>query len=152
MAKLEDLRPLTTLLKASCRLNSSRSSLFSWTVANVLELTYKTPTGCLGKTLLSRDSEPNIEFVEAGRPWSFDGDGAAFRLASVHASFVWFGPLELLKAQPPSSSSILRSTNSEQKRADGFRNGFLVGRLEPFIAVDPSLFEAIDVMQTLLDA
>ena len=26
--------------------------------------------------------EPGIEVVEAGRPWSFDGDGALFRLVS----------------------------------------------------------------------
>lgn len=32
--------------------------------------------------LLYRDREPTLEVVEAGRPWSFDGDGRLFRLVS----------------------------------------------------------------------
>jgi hypothetical protein len=32
--------------------------------------------------LLYRDDEPRLEIVEAGRSWSFDGDGALFRLVS----------------------------------------------------------------------
>src|SRR5207253_4013701 len=31
---------------------------------------------------LYRHDEPRLEIVEAGRPWSFDGDGALFRLVS----------------------------------------------------------------------
>ena len=29
----------------------------------------------LGNELIYRDSEPTLEIVTAGRPWSFDGDG-----------------------------------------------------------------------------
>ena len=36
----------------------------------------------LDNELLYRDDEPRLEIDEAGRPWSFDGDGALFRLAS----------------------------------------------------------------------
>ena len=32
--------------------------------------------------LLYRHDEARLEVAEAGRPWSFDGDGALFRLAS----------------------------------------------------------------------
>ena len=32
--------------------------------------------------MLYRDREPTLEIAEAGRPWSFDGDGALFRLLS----------------------------------------------------------------------
>jgi SNF2 family DNA or RNA helicase len=32
--------------------------------------------------LLYRHDEPRLEVVQAGRPWSFDGDGAMFRLVS----------------------------------------------------------------------
>src|SRR5436305_8822497 len=53
-----------------------------WHGSAVVELTYKDGTGRLGNELLYRDSEPTIEVVESGRPWSFDGDGALLRLAS----------------------------------------------------------------------
>ncbi|MDR3566901.1 MAG: hypothetical protein P4L43_02630 [Syntrophobacteraceae bacterium] len=47
-----------------------------------MELTYKTPTGKVANELLYRDAEQRLEIVEQGRPWSFDGDGALFRLVS----------------------------------------------------------------------
>src|SRR2546422_1491703 len=53
-----------------------------WHGTSVVELTYKDATGRLGNELLYRDREPALEVVSAGRPWSFDGDGARFRLVS----------------------------------------------------------------------
>ncbi|MCG3171859.1 MAG: RNA polymerase-associated protein RapA [Pseudomonadales bacterium] len=53
-----------------------------WHGSEALELTYKTPTGAVANELLYRDDESRLEIVEQGRPWSFDGDGALFRLAS----------------------------------------------------------------------
>ena len=53
-----------------------------WFGSEALELTYKTPTGKVANELLYRHDEPRLEIVEAGRPWSFDGDGALFRLVS----------------------------------------------------------------------
>jgi len=53
-----------------------------WYGSAVVELTYKEATGRLGGTLLYRDNEPALEIVTRGRPWSFDGDGAMFRLVS----------------------------------------------------------------------
>jgi SNF2 family DNA or RNA helicase len=53
-----------------------------WYGSAVVELTYKDATGRLGNELLYRDREPTITIVEQGRPWSFDGDGALFRLVS----------------------------------------------------------------------
>jgi SNF2 family DNA or RNA helicase len=53
-----------------------------WISAGVVELTYKDAAGHLGNELLYRDREPTLEVVTAGRPWSFDGDGAMFRLVS----------------------------------------------------------------------
>ncbi|MDQ2651840.1 MAG: DEAD/DEAH box helicase, partial [Chloroflexota bacterium] len=53
-----------------------------WFGSNALELTYKTAEGRVGNTLLYRDDEARLEVVEKGRPWSFDGDGAQFRLVS----------------------------------------------------------------------
>ena len=53
-----------------------------WFGSEALELTYKTSTGKVANELLYREDEPRLEIVEVGRPWSFDGDGALFRLVS----------------------------------------------------------------------
>ena len=53
-----------------------------WYGTEAIELTYKTPSGKVANELLYRNDEARIEVVETGRPWSFDGDGAVFRLAS----------------------------------------------------------------------
>ena len=53
-----------------------------WFGSDALELTYKAPTGKVANEILYRDAEPRLEIVEVGRPWSFDGDGALFRLVS----------------------------------------------------------------------
>ena len=53
-----------------------------WFGSEALELTYKTAAGKVANELLYRHDEPRLELVEQGRPWSFDGDGALFRLVS----------------------------------------------------------------------
>ena len=53
-----------------------------WFGSEALELTYKTAAGKVANELLYRHDEPRIDLVEQGRPWSFDGDGALFRLVS----------------------------------------------------------------------
>lgn len=53
-----------------------------WHGSDAVELTYKTSDGTVTNELLYRQDEPRIEIVERGRPWSFDGDGALFRLVS----------------------------------------------------------------------
>jgi SNF2 family DNA or RNA helicase len=53
-----------------------------WFGSEALELTYKTSAGRVANELVYRHDEPRIEIVEAGRPWSFDGDGGLFRLVS----------------------------------------------------------------------
>ena len=53
-----------------------------WFGSEALELTYKTPAGKVANELLYRDDESRLEIVEIGRPWSFDGNGALFRLVS----------------------------------------------------------------------
>ena len=54
-----------------------------WYGDSAIELTYKVPTtGRIGSELLYRPDEPRLAVVEAGRPWSFDGDGSLFRLVS----------------------------------------------------------------------
>jgi superfamily II DNA or RNA helicase len=53
-----------------------------WFGTVAIEVTYKDASGRLGNELLYRDREPTLEIVECGRPWSFDGDSALFRLLS----------------------------------------------------------------------
>ena len=53
-----------------------------WYGSDALELAYRLPQGRLADQILYRDDEPRLEVVEQGRPWSFDGDGALFRMVS----------------------------------------------------------------------
>jgi superfamily II DNA or RNA helicase len=53
-----------------------------WFGSEAIELTYKDATGKVANTLLYREAEPRLSLIEQGRPWSFDGDGAAFRLVA----------------------------------------------------------------------
>jgi SNF2 family DNA or RNA helicase len=45
-----------------------------------VQLVYKTPDGVLKDRLLNRGDEANIDLATLERPWSFDGDGEAFKL------------------------------------------------------------------------
>jgi SNF2 family DNA or RNA helicase len=47
-----------------------------------IELTYKDSKGKLANELIYRDREGDIEILESGKPWSFDGDPDLFRLVS----------------------------------------------------------------------
>ncbi|HEV3003724.1 MAG TPA: SNF2-related protein, partial [Pirellulales bacterium] len=53
-----------------------------WIGTVAIEVTYKDSAGRLGSELLYRDREPTLEVAVVGQPWSFDGDGALFRLVS----------------------------------------------------------------------
>jgi len=53
-----------------------------WHGSDVIEVTYKDASGRPANELLYRDREPSLEIVTQGTPFSFDGDGAQFRLAS----------------------------------------------------------------------
>lgn len=53
-----------------------------WHGDQALTLTWRDHDGRTGQELVFRDKEPFIEIVQAGRPWSFDGDGDLFRLAA----------------------------------------------------------------------
>ncbi len=79
--KLEQLQPNTAIRGI---LPDSAVSVVNvqWFGSEALELTYKEASGRVGNQLLYRHDEPRLEVIEAGRPWSFDGDGALFRLVS----------------------------------------------------------------------
>jgi superfamily II DNA or RNA helicase len=49
--------------------------------ADAVQVIYRTPDGTLKDRLLGRVDEPTIEIAATECPWSFDGDGEAFKLA-----------------------------------------------------------------------
>lgn len=53
-----------------------------WIGSQGIKVIYRDPSGPLAERLLYRDDEPTLQVVEAGRPWSFDGDGELLRLVS----------------------------------------------------------------------
>ena len=57
-------------------------SMFSGSALTLWSSPTRRPTGKVANELLYRHDEPRLEVVEQGRPWSFDGDGALFRLVS----------------------------------------------------------------------
>jgi SNF2 family DNA or RNA helicase len=81
VTRLEDLQPNATVRGI---LPDSLGTVVQvqWFGSEALELTYKDPAGRVANVLLYRHDESRLEVVEQGRPWSFDGDGALFRLVS----------------------------------------------------------------------
>ncbi|MBU4372686.1 MAG: DUF3883 domain-containing protein [Proteobacteria bacterium] len=81
MIRLEDLQPNAAIrgVLPDCLVTVVS---VQWFGSEALELTYKTPAGKVANELLYRHDEPRLDLVEQGRPWSFDGDGALFRLVS----------------------------------------------------------------------
>lgn len=81
MSQLEELKPNASVkgVLPDCLVTVVN---VQWFGSAALELTYKTPTGKVANELLYRHDEPRIEVVQQGQPWSFDGDGALFRLVS----------------------------------------------------------------------
>ena len=79
--KLEDL---TTNAAVEGILADSLVTVVSvqWYGDAAVELTYKTQAGEVANELLYREDESRIRVAEQARPWSFDGDGALFRLVS----------------------------------------------------------------------
>jgi SNF2 family DNA or RNA helicase len=81
MGRLEELQTNTSVRGI---LPSGLATVVSvqWFGSEALELTYKDASGKVANELLYRHDESRIEIVEQGQPWSFDGDGALFRLVS----------------------------------------------------------------------
>ncbi len=81
MARLEELQP-GTLVEGILPNQHVTVVAARWLGTVGVELTYKAADGQLGSELLYRDSESSLEIVTESLPWSFDGDGGNFRLAS----------------------------------------------------------------------
>ncbi len=81
MAALEDLKPGGSVRGV---LPGGIVTVVSvqWFGSDAVELTYKDASGRVANEILYRDREADLEIVEEGRPWSFDGDGSLFRLVA----------------------------------------------------------------------
>jgi superfamily II DNA or RNA helicase len=53
-----------------------------WHGTDALTLVYRGPDGRVADEILYRHDEARLQVVKTGGPWSFDGDGALFRLVS----------------------------------------------------------------------
>ena len=79
--RLEDLKPACAVLGILPNESVTVVSV-EWFGSNAIELTYKSASGGVANELLYRDDENRLKIVTQGRSWSFDGDGADFRLVS----------------------------------------------------------------------
>ncbi|MFN8861980.1 MAG: helicase-related protein [Gemmatimonadaceae bacterium] len=79
--KLEDLQPDATVRGVLPDALATVVSV-SWHGSDALTLVYRGPNGRVADEILYRHDEPRLEIAQAGRPWSFDGDGALFRLVA----------------------------------------------------------------------
>ena len=79
MVKLEDLKPGMPLVG----LEPSSVATVAAVVPigdGAVQVFYRAPDGTTKERLLGRDDEANLSVATVERPWSFDGDGAAFQL------------------------------------------------------------------------
>jgi superfamily II DNA or RNA helicase len=79
--KLEDLKSDTTI-KGILPDASVTIVSVSWHGTDALTLVYRGPDGRVADEILYRTDESRIEILQIGRPWSFDGNGADFRLVA----------------------------------------------------------------------
>jgi hypothetical protein len=101
MARLEDLTR-GAAVKGILPEGSVTVVDVKWHGSTVVELIYKDASGRLGSELLYRDREPTLDIAATGRAWSFDGDGALFRLVSEAYRI----RLASLKDSPPDFSTL----------------------------------------------
>ena len=81
MTRLEDIHAGTRMTGIAAAGVATIKSV-RWFGEQALEVTFRGNGNQLGERLLYRDDEPTLDVIEAGRPWSFDGDGALLRLVS----------------------------------------------------------------------
>jgi superfamily II DNA or RNA helicase len=79
--RLEDLTPGSTVDGILPDANVVVVSV-DWHGSDALTLVYRNPAGRVADEILYRHDEGRLGIVEQGRPWSFDGDGALFRLVA----------------------------------------------------------------------
>src|SRR5438046_1420944 len=106
MANLEDLQPGAAVRRV---LPDSLATVVTvqWHGSNAVTLIYKDPQGRLANEILYRHDEPRENTAEVGRPWSFDGYGALFRLLAeaqrIHLALLFD---QILSVQPSQMAQV----------------------------------------------
>ncbi len=80
MIRLEDIKPGQPLTGLEPAVIGSVMAVVP-IAEGTIQVIYKTPDGTLKDRLLNRTDESNLALATTERPWSFDGDGEAFKLA-----------------------------------------------------------------------
>ena len=80
-ASLEDLRA-GAFVRGLAPGGTARIVHVEWFGDQAVKVTYEDSAGAVGNRLVYRNEENSLDVVEAGKPWSFDGDGALLRLVS----------------------------------------------------------------------
>jgi superfamily II DNA or RNA helicase len=78
---LEELQP-NTVIRGLLPDGAATVVSVQWHGSDALTVVYRGPDGGVGQEVLFRHDEGRLAVVETGRPWSFDGDGALFRLVA----------------------------------------------------------------------
>ena len=81
MASLEELKA-GAFVNGLAPGGAARVIHLQWSGDQAVTVTYEDAAGAVGHRLVFRNEEPTLDIVEAGRPWSFDGDGGLLRLVS----------------------------------------------------------------------
>ena len=81
MASLEDLQP-GAYVEGLAPGGAAKVVQREWFGDQAAKLTFEVAAGTARNRLVYRNEEPSLKLVQAGRPWSFDGDGALLRLVS----------------------------------------------------------------------
>jgi hypothetical protein len=81
MASLEHLQS-GVFVKGLAPSGAAKIVHIEWFGDQAVKVTYEDSIGTVRNRLVYRNEEPTLEVVEAGRPWSFDGDGGPLRLVS----------------------------------------------------------------------
>jgi hypothetical protein len=79
--KLEELKP-NSVVRGIVPDGVATVVNVQWHGSDALTLIFRGPSGKVDERVLYRSDEIRLESVQQGRPWSFDGDGALFRLVS----------------------------------------------------------------------
>jgi len=81
MVRLEDLQ-IGTRITGLAPSGVAEVVKTTWIGSQCAQVVFKTDGGQFDERLLYRDDEASLELIDAGRPWSFDGDGDLLRLVS----------------------------------------------------------------------
>jgi hypothetical protein len=117
--RLEDLTPGATVRGILPDAGVSVVSV-QWHGSDTVTLVYRSSAGRVADEILFRHDEARLEIIEQGRPWSFDGDGALFRLVAeahrIRLAYLFDPVLAVHTSGSTSSPAMWTSRRSSLRR------------------------------------